>query len=65
MRKILRRIARMRNSTARQSWSTRSGSGSCRQKTERHRGEASDAHRRFSWLGEGDQEALLTFPRSL
>ena len=32
---------------------------------ERHRGEASDAHRRFSWLGESDQEALLTFLRSL
>jgi len=32
---------------------------------ERHRGEASDAHRRFSWLCEGDQEALLTFLRSL
>jgi CxxC motif-containing protein (DUF1111 family) len=32
---------------------------------ERHRGEASDAFRRFSWLGESDQEALLTFLRSL
>jgi CxxC motif-containing protein (DUF1111 family) len=32
---------------------------------ERHRGEASDARRRFSWLGEADQEALLTFLRSL
>ena len=32
---------------------------------ERHRGEASDARRRFSWLGEDDQEALLTFLRSL
>jgi CxxC motif-containing protein (DUF1111 family) len=32
---------------------------------ERHRGEASDAQQRFSWLGEGDQEALLMFLRSL
>jgi CxxC motif-containing protein (DUF1111 family) len=32
---------------------------------ERHRGEASDAHRRFSRLGEDDREALLTFLRSL
>jgi CxxC motif-containing protein (DUF1111 family) len=32
---------------------------------DRHRGEASDAHRRFSSLREDDQEALLTFLRSL
>jgi CxxC motif-containing protein (DUF1111 family) len=32
---------------------------------ERHRGEASDARRRFSWLAGDDQEALLTFLRSL
>lgn len=32
---------------------------------ERHRGEASDARRRFSWLGEDDREALFTFLRSL
>jgi CxxC motif-containing protein (DUF1111 family) len=31
----------------------------------RHHGEASDARRRFSWLSEADQEALLTFLRSL
>ena len=32
---------------------------------ERHRGEANDARRRFSRLGEDDREALFTFLRSL
>ncbi|HSD55504.1 MAG TPA: di-heme oxidoredictase family protein [Burkholderiales bacterium] len=32
---------------------------------ERHRGEASDARQRFSWLSAEEQEALLTFLRSL
>jgi CxxC motif-containing protein (DUF1111 family) len=32
---------------------------------ERHRGEASDARQRFSWLSADEQEALLTFLRSL
>ena len=36
-----------------------------RDAVQRHQGEASDALRRFSWLGTGDQEALLAFLRSL